>query len=286
MSDKSAFTVSQQIVDGIERVSYIPDHPKSDTEILFQHGMWHGAWCWREWQEIFAQNGWASHAISLPGHGASPARGSTRFATMGKYLDTLKTEIQSYKKPPILIGHSMGGALAQWYLKKVGDDLPAIVLVASWTSHSTWADGMIAHLKRDPWGTLLVGLTLSTSPFIRNADKAASMLITEGALYSPDQLHAKLDAESALVLNQHNPPLWRPMKNPKTPMLWVAAENDAVVSLSGAKKSAAFYGADFLSVPNTGHNMMMERSFRETALGIDNWLSATLLAAGQSAPSA
>jgi pimeloyl-ACP methyl ester carboxylesterase len=277
MSTDQGYLVTKEIVDGIERITYTPHAPKSDTEILFLHGMWHGAWCWQQWQEILAENGWKSRAISLPGHGNSEKKGSTRFATMGVYLKVLKSEVESFAKPPILIGHSMGGALGQWYLKKVADDLPAMVLIASWTSHSTWADGMLAHLMRDPWGTTLVGLTLSTSPFIRDPEHAASMLITDEALYSPKELHAKLDHESALVLNQHNPPLWSPKRNPKTPLLWIAAENDAVVSHAGAKKSAAFYGAEFVSVSDTGHNMMMETSFRETAMTIDAWLARKLL---------
>lgn len=35
----------------------------------------------------------------------------------------------------MLIGHSMGGALTQWYLK-YGRSLPAAVLVAPWPSHA------------------------------------------------------------------------------------------------------------------------------------------------------
>jgi alpha-beta hydrolase superfamily lysophospholipase len=49
------------------------------------------------------------------------------------------------------------------------------------------------------------------------------------------------------VLSQHNPPLWRPKKSVKSPVLWVVAEKDAVISLNGARKSARFYGAGFLA---------------------------------------
>ncbi|EBA02572.1 hypothetical protein RB2150_10199 [Rhodobacterales bacterium HTCC2150] len=174
------------------------------------------------------------------------------------------------------MGHSMGGALSQWFLKKVADDLPAVVLVASWTSHSTMADGMLLHIKRDPVGTMMVGLTLSTHPYIRDADRSASMLITGDALYSPEELHSKLCEESALVLNQHNPPFWRPLRNPKTPILWLGAERDAVISLRGAKNSADFYGAEFQLIEGAGHNLMMEKNCSDTALKVDGWLERVL----------
>lgn len=268
------YTIKTELNDGIERITYTPRERQHDTPILMQHGMWHGAWCWAEWQDLLAKAGWESHAISLPGHGASPVQKSVRFSTMSDYLKILKQEVERLPRKPVLMGHSMGGALAQWNLKKVADDLPAVVLVASWTSHSTMGDGALLHFKRDPLGFMLVGLTLSTHPFIRNAERAASMLITEGAIYTPEELHGKLCEESALVLNQHNPPLWRPLPNPKTPILWLGAEKDAVISLKGARNSAEFYGADFHLVEGSGHNLMMEKTYAETAQQVDRWLAA------------
>lgn len=268
------YSVTSQINDGIEQITYAPDEPLHETPILFMHGMWHGAWCWAQWQEILAGQGWTSHAISLPGHGKSPPQKPVRISTMGDYLSVLKNQIDRLPTKPTLIGHSMGGALTQWYLTKVADDLPAAVFVASWTSHSTWADGMTLHMKRDPLGFLLVGLTFSTTPLIRSAKWAASMLITEGGIYSPEELFARLCKESAIVLNQHNPPMWKPKRDLTTPTLWLAAERDAVVSLPGAQKSAEFYGADFLLIGDAGHNLMMERSYKETAFKLDAWLCA------------
>jgi len=268
--------ITNEIVDGIEWVSYTLKEPTDRPPILFQHGMWHGAWCWSKWQELLAERGWESHAISLPGHGNSVSEKSVRFATMGHYLDVLEAAIGRLSPKPVLIGHSMGGALAQWRLKKIADDLPGVVLAASWTSHSTWADGTALHMKRDPWGFFLVGLTMSTDPLIRDAERAASMLITDGALFSADELHSKLVSESALVLNQHNPPFWRPLKNPKTPILWVGAEKDAVVSIRGARRSAEFYGAEFALIENAGHNLMMEANYEKSLSVVEDWLQRNI----------
>ena len=129
----------------------------------------------------------------------------------------------------------------------------------------------LLHLKRDPLGFMLVGLMLSTHPFIRNAKRAASMLIMEGAIYTPKELHGKLREALTLVLNQHNPPLWRPLPNPENWILWLGAERDAVISQKRARK---FYGADFHLVEGSGHNLTMEKNHTETAQAIERWLTA------------
>lgn len=261
----------------IECITVTPGQKRHETPILFLHGMWHAAWVWEGWQARFADLGWESHAISLPGHGASPAQGSVRFSTMGKYLTVLADEIARLPTPPVVIGHSMGGALIQWYLKKVADDLPAAVLLSSWTAHSTYADGLWPLMRRDPVGGLLIAATLSSHPYIRTPRRAAQALLSPGSAVDPAELHSKLCEESALVLNQHNPPFWRPKRSPATPMLWVSAEADAVVTEAGARKSAKFYGADYHPVPDDGHNLMMESHEADTAKAIADWLEARAL---------
>jgi hypothetical protein len=71
MKEFEAYTLIHRIEDGLERISYIPKNRGYQTPIVFQHGMWHGAWCWDLWQELLAQWGWESHAHSLPGHANS-----------------------------------------------------------------------------------------------------------------------------------------------------------------------------------------------------------------------
>jgi hypothetical protein len=57
-------------------------------------------------------------------------------------------------------------------------------------------------------------------------------------------------------------------KTEKTPMLWFGAENDAVKNLKGARSSNAYYGANFCYIKEVGHNLMMEQSYRDTALKV------------------
>jgi pimeloyl-ACP methyl ester carboxylesterase len=172
----------------------------------------------------------------------------------------------------------MGGALAQWYLKYNGDPstssgqvLPAAVLVAPWTSHNM-LPSVFRSVRRDPLGTWLSGLTLTSTPAVRNPARAAEMFIHSGALYSPEELHARLGPESLLVLWQYNPLFWSPVKQTSIPLLWLAGAADALISEPEARRSAAYYQAEYVAVSGAGHNLMMEKSYRETAETIHKWL--------------
>ena len=285
MQETNGFSVRHSITKGIERVVYIPKNRRFETPIVMQHGMWHAAWCWQPWQELFANWGWETHAYSLPGHGGSPAQRPIRWATLNYYFEFLKAEIERQPCPPVLMGHSMGGALTQWYLKygpstssgqapSAGSRqaLPAAVLVAPWTSHSM-LPSVFQSTGRDPLGTLLCALTLTTTPLVRNPARAAEMFIHPGALYSPQELQSRLGPESLWMLAQYNPLWWSPAASTSVPLLWLAGAADTVISEPEERRSAAYYGAEYVAVPGAGHNLMMEKNYQETAETIHRWLT-------------
>lgn len=267
-----AYTMRHTREGGIERIVYTPKNRRFQTPILMQHGMWHGAWTWHAWQELFAIWGWESHAHSLPGHAGSSEQRPVPDCTLDYYLRYLKAEIERLPQQPVLMGHSMGGALIQWYLKYVADDLPAAVLVAPWESHNMLQRGIPTMLKLDPPALLLMFLTNAATPMVRNPEVAAKALISKTAVTAPSTLHAKLGPESSLVLYQHNPPFWYPPEHVNTPMLWLAGEVDAFFSVAAERQSAAHYDAEFKVIPGAGHNIMMEQNFAKTAETIHNWL--------------
>jgi len=260
-----AYTIEREINDGIERITYIPQERRFQTPIVFQHGAWHGAWCWKWWQELFAEWGWLSHAHSLPAHGASTHRRNIRFCTMNLYRDTLMQEMDRCERTPIVIGHSMGGAIAQWMMNQ-RDDLPGVVLLASMPLR----DNVLRYFHMDLPAMLQSMLLLHGKPLVDSPEKAAALFLSDGALMTPQELHAALDAESLLISQQHM--LWNPQKPKNVPVLVVSAEDDAIFSIAEQERLASFYSADWQRIPNTAHNIMMERSYREAAQGIHDWL--------------
>tara|TARA_B110000008_G_C16787593_1_gene491322 strand:+ start:242 stop:691 length:450 start_codon:yes stop_codon:yes gene_type:complete len=140
----------------------------------------------------------------------------------------------------------------------------------------TFASGLLDLLRLDPWGAMLSSLTLSGTPHIRNVEQAAKRLISVDAEISAEELHSKLDPESQIVLNQHNPPLWFPAKDIETPMFWIAGDADLAVNEPSQRKSALHYKADYAMVPGAAHNLMMEKSQRQSVRTIHEWLEKTV----------
>ncbi len=266
------YGVRRAVESGIERVSYTPLEPEHETPLLMIHGMWHAAWCWAPWQELFARWGWSSHAFSLPGHGGSPGQRPLARCTLDYYLGFVKEQVQRLPRRPVLMGHSMGGALIEWYLKYVGQDLPAAVLLAPWPSHSILLDGVPNVLRLDASILLRMMIDWDARSFVRSPQSAARALLGPRAAISPQDLYRRLGSESALVLFQHNPPFWTPPRQVSIPILWMAAQRDRLISEAAQRRSAAYYGADYALVPGAGHNLMMETRHAEIAERIQRWL--------------
>ncbi len=265
-----SYRIEHTVEHGIERIVYLPEVRKCETPILMQHGMWHGAWSWQPWQERFAEWGWECHAFSLPGHGRSPARRHHRWCTLQYYYEFLAAEITRMPRAPVLMGHSMGGALAQWHLRR-GGDVPAAVLVASWASRSNLRS-LFDACFRIPLSVLLSFATFSAAPAVRSPRVAAEFFLTEGALLSPEEFHARLCPESLFVILQYMPPFWRPPLGTGTPILWLAGSRDAVTYEPIHRASASDYGADYIMVDGAGHDLMLERSSSGTAEAVHRWL--------------
>ncbi len=263
------YTRISKIEDGIEWISYLPKDRKHATPILMVHGMWHAAWCWQDWQELLATWGWESHAISLPGHGASPEQRPIRACTLDYYLAFVRDAADSLPIKPVLMGHSLGGALAQWYLRYVGD-LPAVVLVAPWALNGGFLASAWSMTRLDPLGVLLTMLTYKAE-FARSPRAAGNLLLGPGAILTPEQLHARLGPESELIQLQHALP-WKAPENLKTPILYLGGEIDATIPEWAGRRSAAAYKADYVMIEQAAHNLMMEHNYRETAALIRDWL--------------
>ncbi|XP_017249151.2 uncharacterized protein LOC108220027 [Daucus carota subsp. sativus] len=86
--------------------------------LVFIHGSFHAAWCWAEhWLPFFSTHGYDCYALSLLGQGESdepsgPVAGSLE-THAGNVADFIRKET---KFPPVLLGHSFGGLIVQYYI--------------------------------------------------------------------------------------------------------------------------------------------------------------------------
>jgi pimeloyl-ACP methyl ester carboxylesterase len=91
--------------------------------LLFVHGAGGSARSWDLQRLAFP----GAIAPDLPGHA-----GGVGFRRVDAYGEWLQTTAAERRWPPVLfVGHSMGGALAQWYALEHPVDLAGVVLVAT-----------------------------------------------------------------------------------------------------------------------------------------------------------
>jgi len=87
---------------------------------LLVHGAWHGAWCWRPVEDLLRARGHEVCAIDLPGHG-DDFTPSYRI-TLGSYSQRVQEAAAKMSRPPLLVGHSMGGVV----VSQAAADAPGI----------------------------------------------------------------------------------------------------------------------------------------------------------------
>lgn len=91
---------------------------KNKPTVLLVHGMWSDQNTLIEVQNAFVEQGYSVEALCLPFHCAKSehtdeSKKNLARARLQDYVDYIVAQVKKLDKPPILVGHSMGGLLAQ-----------------------------------------------------------------------------------------------------------------------------------------------------------------------------
>jgi pimeloyl-ACP methyl ester carboxylesterase len=255
------------MLEVIDKGSCGDSHP---VPLLFVHGGWHSASCWSNFVDFFAAAGYRAVAMSLRGHGASPAGKPFHLCSIADYVDDVRVTADSLGGHPILIAHSLGGFVVQRYLES--HDAPAAVLVASVPPQGVL--GLATRIwTRHPWismRSLPVGnLTgfIGTTPLVREhlfSTHTPDEIVESGAAsVQPEAFRASLID-----------PLTRRVKTKRvnTPMLVLGAADDGMVTNAEVRATARAYRTEPELFPGMGHNMMQEPGWTCVAERIDAWL--------------
>jgi pimeloyl-ACP methyl ester carboxylesterase len=99
-------------------------------KIVMIHGMWGGSWYWNNFKEFFENFGYQCYCPILRYHDISPKDvPDKRLGTtsISDYIEDIEKEIEEFGKDIIIMGHSMGGLLAQILASR--NEVKAIVLL-------------------------------------------------------------------------------------------------------------------------------------------------------------
>lgn len=260
----------------LEVISHLPVGRAQPTPLLFVHGAYSGAWVWDEhFLPFFAKHGYAAHALSLRGHGESDGHASLMFARLRDFVADVEEVIATLPKPPVLIGHSLGGMVVQKVLHR--RPLPAAVLMASAPPH-----GMIPSLFgmafANPGLFRELAMVQSFGPMVINGLNVRRALFADD---TPDEAviryMKRFQPESTLVILDLMG-LDLPPSTPclDLPVLVLGAEHDQFVFRGGIEATAETYRTEAEIFPGMGHAMMLDHNWQQVAERMLQWLAQTV----------
>jgi pimeloyl-ACP methyl ester carboxylesterase len=259
----------------METIEHITQHPVKRTHatpLFFQHGAWHGAWCWQQWMDYFSVLGYEVHAINLPGHGTSPYKKHINFYSLKEYAEILASEVETVSPRPVVIGHSLGGAVVQKYLER--HQLPGAILLATLPSK-----GMLPMIFRLVWYhplPILSGmLKWNMYEWVKTPELAQYLFLNSNTEIDAVAFQRKLVRESTRIGIETFFPFAK-INPAKTPVLVVGAEKDNIFTVEEQESTAKKYQAKCVIIKNEAHNLMMESGWKKTADVIDNWITHEL----------
>jgi len=170
------------------------DHRPADTVVLI-HGLWMTALSWEHWVERYTNRGFTVIARSWPGMDGDVDHlrrdpSAVEHLGIGEIVDYYEEIIRGLERPPIIMGHSFGGAFTQILLDR-GLGAAGVAI------DSAAVKGILAL----PLSTLKSGLPVLKSP----ANNHKAVMLT------PEEFHYAFtntltDEESAVVYQRYAVP--------------------------------------------------------------------------------
>ncbi len=243
------------------------------VKLLFIHGICTGAWVWqRSFLPYFAGLGYQSYALSLRGHGGSDGHNKIREFTLSDFADDVDWAIREIGAPVVVIGHSLGGAVVQNYVKRGGKAAGAVLFCAVPPHGLVRASA--AMFARNP------ALAYELRKAFFHGLRAANLDVIENGLFShpPEPelrrlLFEQMDdiAETASRQVMGWPP-FAPLPWAMPKLLVIGGDRDWFVPSGCIRLTAMYYGVRSFIVKNGAHAMMMDSNWNDAAGPIAHWL--------------
>jgi pimeloyl-ACP methyl ester carboxylesterase len=132
----SEFYISDQHPMYVQRWSPTKDDLSSSPRAVLIHGGVHTGVCWTAradgqpgWAQYLAEHGWTAYVVDWPGVGRS-AGTSKLLETTAAHIVTALVSLVRDTGPVLLIGHSIGGALAAKVMEVASQHVTGLVSIA------------------------------------------------------------------------------------------------------------------------------------------------------------
>jgi pimeloyl-ACP methyl ester carboxylesterase len=242
--------------------------PATETgpPLLFVHGYFGVALAFQRMMDCLSSKGHRCVAIDLRGHGGSALDGDLGKVSIRDYVDDVE-KVARLLGDPVIIGHSMGGLIAQ---------IAAVRGVAR---------GIVLLSPAPPRGIPVLSLKLAihqakympailTSRVVVPGRSDLRVLVLNRVPESEREMLLDLlvpdSGRAALQMSLLGVPVDR--TKVKVPVLVIAGDQDLFIPLSRAERVAQRYDAPVRVAPGRGHMLILEPGYEEICDWIAGWV--------------
>ncbi|MFB1297326.1 alpha/beta hydrolase [Mycobacterium sp. pW049] len=238
--------------------------------ILLLHGIFGRPSLLEPWVRFFTEAGLRCHAPALPGRDPSDDGVLSRTG-VADMVDAALEAYDAIGEPAIVIGHSMGGLLAQ-KVAAARDPL-AVVLLASIPPGVLWPQMRVLPDFVPLMPTVLAGRPFLPSPDVMRKVPLNTLPPDEQERLIPDLVRDSGRAFRALLLGS---PVTRvKAADVRCPVLCVSAGSDRNVAPWMSRRIARRYGAEHQVHPGLPHWIIAESAVQQVAPPVLDWLRRT-----------
>jgi pimeloyl-ACP methyl ester carboxylesterase len=245
------------------------------TAIVMVHGAFCGGWAFEHFRAPFEAAGFEVIVPDLRGHQDGAPSGAVVGVSMSDYAADIARLCAEQPEPPVLLGHSMGGLVAQLAARRA--PIQALVLLAP--SPPWGVVGSSFEEAATAFGVQMIG------PFSSGAlspDRGLMRAYSLDRMTKPEReaAVARLRPESAMAvretLNWWLDPFMTTSVGPgaiDAPALVLSGQGDVVHSPTTARAIADRIGATFKVMPGMSHWLVGEPGWESVAETALRWLS-------------
>jgi pimeloyl-ACP methyl ester carboxylesterase len=258
----------------LENLSVDQSLPKNKVysyPLFFIHGAGGTSRYWKNYLLFFAEAGWESYAINLRGHHPSDREDALSQVTMEDYLADVEKVITDLNLQEfVLIGHSLGGLIAQKTASSF-NSTKALITIASAPPL-----GVTLEMNNDlPYSESIMNTMwglMNMKPVKPTFSIAEKTVLNNIAPEERKKVFAMFVAESLVVGYQVAQGFEVEPAKIKCPKLIIGCLRDIVAPEPMQKSLARFLSADYISYEQFAHLPMLESGWEQSADDIGTWL--------------
>ncbi len=264
----------------LEHHVFEPQRHSGLPDIVMLHGICAGAWVFPlPFLEPLLDQGYRIHTLSYRGHGESEGRERINHWRLSDYVSDVVSILNTLSEPAIVVGHSLGSAIAQVLIR---DACPlAAVVLLSPVPPKGLSTISLRMLWSDPiaYQQLAIAFTVGVHQV---SDRVAARLLFSKTDVTDDVrrfMSQCCDESPWLALDLQGFSRIAPLKyDPRQmpPVLIVSGDDDQLIRPSDATESAWLYQTDVHWVGGGSHMLMYDQGANSVSQWIGHQLKQVL----------